>query len=224
MARRFFVAGVLLALGLLAVSTASESLRAEYALATGYVPPLEAVPVWLREAGAEDAVLTAYHAAAVDPTGRRYRQLSIRLIEQARRIPEGAGRDRLHAAANEAIRRALALAPAHPNTWFLAAFLELRAGERRYDRICRAWRQSVLLGPYEKYLIARRLRLGLVIEPRCGAVVTALFAEQIRWMWRRQSGALIDMAREHPALYAHVLRGLSGDPESIAAFVRRYNA
>ena len=118
----------------------------------------------------------------------------------------------------------MALAPAHPNTWFVAAFLELRIGDGNYEKICRAWRNSVLLGPHENYLIPRRLRLGLAIEPECGTVVTELFPDQIRWMWRMRRNDLMEMTRSRPTLYAHVLRSLNEDPDAVAAFVLRYNS
>lgn len=153
------------------------------------------------------------------PTADREAERGLLLIRQAEAAPEGSERDRLFAAAAEAIERSLSRGPVQPHGWAVLAVLRERAGNRQ--GAADALRLSLLSGAFDPDLMIWRLRIGMRLLPVLSDETRALLTGQIRkvWVMAPDEIARLGGGEEGAALVRQALARLSAS--EITNYVRR---
>lgn len=153
------------------------------------------------------------------PTADQEAERGLLLIRQAEEAAEASERDRLFAAAAEAIGRSLSRGPVQPHGWAVLAVLRERAGNRQ--GAADALRLSLLSGAFDPDLMAWRLKIGMRLLPVLSEEGRDLLAGQIRKLWVMSPDEIARLGGgdEGTALIRQALSGLSAS--EIATYVRR---
>lgn len=205
---------MLLALGLpqlIAGALTADSQDVLWEIAAGRTPERAALD---RAADRRESA-TRWEASAERETDR-----GILLVRQADATPPGPERDRLVAAAGEAITHGLSLGPVQPYGWAVLAALREKAGDR--TGAVQALRLSMLSGAFEPSLMLWRIDMGLRLIGLMGPENEALLRGQVRkaWVMAPDKIALLAQTPQVGPFVRHALEELS-DAE-IADYVRRY--
>lgn len=147
------------------------------------------------------------------------REIGRLLFRRAHR--QGPNNPQYHAGlrkAEQALRRALAIAPVDPYSWaYLAGIVWLD----RHDvgLAVAALRASFEVGPYDPYLADWRTRLGLILWPHLELADRLLYLDQMRQLWASDPDALAGLAQSDQVF--RLAMAALVDPEQVAALRTR---